>query len=122
MSKEENTAQAEMPRYRCHKEVWALKIKEIKRVEPPRFEGLVCRGCSTLGTACGGCERCKWENENKDRQFLIVPADAGYAQFPVSREYMVKHNPQVGGYYVVYKGGYASYSPADAFEDGYSLI
>lgn len=38
----------------------------------------------------------------------------------VSREYIEKHGPQVGGYYVVYKDGYKSYSPCDAFEDGYS--
>jgi len=38
----------------------------------------------------------------------------------VGREYLEKHGPQVGGYYVVYKDGYESYSPVDAFEDGYS--
>jgi hypothetical protein len=35
---------------------------------------------------------------------------------------MKKHRPQVGGYYVLYEDGYHSFSPAPAFESGYSLI
>ncbi|HEY1129166.1 MAG TPA: hypothetical protein VGF12_07165 [Roseateles sp.] len=31
-----------------------------------------------------------------------------------------KHRPEVGGYYVVYSDGYLSYSPAKAFEEGYT--
>jgi hypothetical protein len=33
-----------------------------------------------------------------------------------------RSNPQIGGYYVLYEDGYESFSPADAFESGYSLI
>lgn len=44
-----------------------------------------------------------------------------YAPIEVSNEYMTKHAPIVGGYYVVYKGGYTSFSPAEAFEGGYAL-
>lgn len=40
----------------------------------------------------------------------------------MSREWLDKHNPEVGGYYIVYKDGYESFSPAQAFEEGYSLI
>lgn len=29
---------------------------------------------------------------------------------------------EAGGYYVVYEDGYASYSPAKAFEDGYAPV
>lgn len=29
---------------------------------------------------------------------------------------------EVGGYYVVYDDGYASYSPAKAFEEGYTVL
>jgi hypothetical protein len=35
---------------------------------------------------------------------------------------MFKHKPEVGGYYVVYKDGYRSFSPAEAFETGYEKI
>jgi hypothetical protein len=35
--------------------------------------------------------------------------------------YFVRHNPDVGGYYVRYKDGYESYSPVEAFEAGYTL-
>lgn len=34
----------------------------------------------------------------------------------------LRHKPEVGGYYVVYEDGYASYSPAQAFEEGYTRI
>ena len=40
----------------------------------------------------------------------------------VSKDYIEKHKPQVGGYYVVYKDGYKSYSPAEAFETGYEKV
>lgn len=38
----------------------------------------------------------------------------------VSAEYVQKHNPQVGGYYVRYPDGYESWSPAASFEEGYT--
>ena len=37
-------------------------------------------------------------------------------------DWHIKHKPQVGGYYVLYEDGYASYSPAEAFENGYTLF
>jgi len=85
-----------MPRYQCHKKVWALKIAEI---HDPTVPG----------------------NES-DGTRIIVPADAGYAPFQVDREYVHKHNPQVGGYYVVYDDGYKSWSPSQAFEEGYTRL
>ena len=53
---------------------------------------------------------------------MITPADDRYAPFSVTTEYMNKHNPQPGGYYVVYTDDYKSFSPAEAFEGGYTLI
>lgn len=88
----ENQASAEMPKYKCHKEVWALKIKEIE------------------------------QHEIDVESYIITPEDVGYAPFVVGSEYVLKHKPEVGGYYVVYKDGYKSFSPAEAFEDGYTLI
>lgn len=43
-------------------------------------------------------------------------------QVIVDGAYMRKHNPLVGGYYVRYKSGYESWSPADEFEDGNTPI
>jgi len=40
----------------------------------------------------------------------------------VSNEYMVKHTPVVGGYYVLYEDGYESFSPGAVFESGYTKI
>lgn len=49
-----------------------------------------------------------------------------YGEYPyaahVTKQYIDKHNPQPGGYYVRYKDGYESYSPAEAFEEGYISV
>ncbi len=79
------STEMEMPRYVCHKHVWALKIKAI------------------------------------DGNFL-VPEDSRYAPLDMCRQWLDKHKPEAGGYYVVYKDGYASFSPAQAFEEGYTLV
>jgi hypothetical protein len=90
------TTEREMPQYKCHKAVWALKIAQIEHQHDP--------GAETDGSA------------------ILIPYDESYAPFRVDQEYMLKHKPEVGGYYVVYKDGYKSFSPADVFEDGYILI
>lgn len=91
----------EMPRYRCHKEVWALKIAQIDHKKNPDETG---------------------ETQSASYGAVITPADQGYGAFEVPAEFMTKHKPEVGGYYVVYEGGYTSFSPAKAFEDGYRAI
>ncbi len=93
---ENMSASREMPKYRSHKEVWALKIA---KVEDP-------------GSPAHG----------SDGSRILTPEDDGYAPFRVDDEYCRKHDPKAGGYYVVYEGGYKSWSPAEAFEDGYTVI
>lgn len=93
MSNETATV-AEMPRYRCHKEVHALKIREVIHRRP----------------------------DGSGPPPAIVPEDEGYGMFWVTDEYIQKHNPQPGGYFVVYEDGYRSFSPAAAFEKGYARI
>lgn len=92
--------QTEMPRYRCHKEVHAIKIKEIS------FDSDMAKetGRETNGTA------------------VIMPEEPELPSFIVDADFVAKHKPQSGGYYVVYADGYKSFSPAQAFEEGYSLI
>ena len=38
----------------------------------------------------------------------------------VEQNYLNKHEPHIGGYYVQYDDGYESFSPANAFESGYT--
>lgn len=80
----------QLPRYQCHKVVWALKIKAVET--------------GPHGSA------------------IIYPEEPGYGPVDVDIEYLRKHQPEVGGYYVIYDDGYKSWSPAAAFESGYTRI
>lgn len=84
----------EMPKYVCHKTVRALKIKQLSKAS--RTDGSI--------------------------QTIIYPEDEGFAPFELEASYVAKHNPQKGGYYVVYEDGYKSYSPAAAFKNGYTRV
>lgn len=84
-----------MDRYLCHKEVRALKIRNVN-LRPP------------MGFASGSA--------------TIVFEKSGVPVFVASPEFMKRHDPRSGGYLVVYKDGYMSFSPAEAFEDGYGLM
>lgn len=53
---------------------------------------------------------------------ILVPADDSYDVIVVTRGYVTKHQPHIGGYYVRYADGYESFSPAEAFEQGYTRI
>lgn len=56
--------------------------------------------------------------------FILTPSDSTYGSFPVNGEWISRYNPEDSdkGYYVVYKGGYASWSPSEAFEEGYKEL
>jgi hypothetical protein len=88
-------AGVEMPRYRCHKEVHALKIGSIEHM-----------GEDTT-------------TEENPIVFLHF-AEKGYG--PIRMNLRGKPTPEAGWYYVVYEDGYKSFSPAKAFEDGYTRI
>jgi hypothetical protein len=81
-----NEAMSEMPRYRCHKEVWALKITNVDDTDG------------------------------------VLNFAEGYAPITVGADFMKRHGPKVGGYYVTYLDGYKSFSPGAPFEEGYSRI
>jgi len=56
-----------------------------------------------------------------DQSKIVMTDHTGAYVAVVSAGYFYKHAPQVGGYYVKYKDGYESWSPAEAFEDGYAM-
>ncbi len=92
MSDQSSMQKIQLPRYRCHKEVEAVKIDEL------------------------------WPSMSSDGGMTIVPADNVCALFAVSAAYVKKHDPKVGGWWVRYRDGYQSWSPASEFEDGYTRI
>lgn len=85
-----------LPQYQCHKKVRAVMIDTIETNEDePGLYGL-------------------HYNVGSDGD------EGSYVE--VDQAYMEKHKPQEGGYYVEYENGYESYSPAEVFEAGYTLI
>ena len=84
-----------LPLYQCHKQVRACKIERVHHAY----------GADATGDQC-------W----------ITPQNPDLEPMPVGNEYVQKHQPKVGGYYLLYADGYESFSPAGAFEAGYSLI
>lgn len=79
-----------LPEYQCHKVVRAAKIRDVEGFKD---------GSGIL--------------------YMDHP-DEGRVMTPVGIEYMSKHKPQAGGYFVVYEDDYQSWSPAEAFEEGYT--
>lgn len=88
----------EMPKYRCHKEVRALKIRKIvARPEPV-------------------------DPQTGLSMFDLIFEEPGFNSVPKDAAWITQHKAVEGGYYVVYKDGYSSFSPAHAFDDGYTLL
>src|SRR5581483_4563107 len=88
------------PEYKCHKRVWAGKIKAVLA---GREDG-AGPGATLVFEQDG--PGAIWINEN----------------LSVSEEFCSRHKPAQGTYYVRYEDGYESISPARAFEDGYALL
>lgn len=53
---------------------------------------------------------------------IITPADPAIAPFACPKAWADRYSPAPGGYVVVYDDGYTSFSPALAFESGYTLL
>jgi hypothetical protein len=81
-----------LPLYQCHKRVRAAKVKD----------------CAS-STVSPGAHCLRFD-------------DAAIQPVIVEDWWVKKHQPQPGGYFVVYEDGYTSYSPAAAFEGGYTLL
>lgn len=55
-------------------------------------------------------------------RIFLRPVDTAYDRIEITTNFDRKHAPSSGGYYVVYADGYKSYSPAHAFESGYTRV
>ena len=87
----------EMPQYRCHKVVRAAKIT----------------GLSTDDSI--------WATKTPNE---VVEITLGEIQgvWVTTAQWCREHKAQIGGYLVQYEDGYRSYSPAKAFEEGYTKL
>lgn len=84
------------PKYKCHKVVSAFKILRV------------CYGITP-------------KNEGDKPIWNIWPVDHDLDPVEVDAIWMEQNRVEPGGYLVIYADGYTSYSPAKAFEDGYTL-
>ncbi len=98
-----------LPQYRCHKVVSALKIRQVVKHALPEANTTAEQDAAFEASAafCGG---------------NLFPVDESYHPIAVDAEFYRKHKPEPGGYFVMYADGYISYSPAKAFEEGYTRI
>ena len=87
-----NQPMIELPKYKSHKIVRALSIAAIE--------------------------------VHEDKSATIAPSLAAYAPFKTQPGWAerFKGNEDDKGYYVVYEDGYASWSPTEAFESGYTKL
>lgn len=88
------------PRYKSHKEVEAFKIADIN----------------------WDADIAKNQNRETDGSATLIPEDNNLNPHKVTAEYIKKHKPQIGGYWVRYADGYESWSPARQFEEGNTLM
>jgi hypothetical protein len=83
----------QLPLYQCHKQVRACKIARVHDFR-----------------------------EITEDTFFLTPEDVNLMPIEVDVDFFDKHKPKAGGYYIVYPDGYESFSPAEAFESGYTRI
>ncbi len=82
----------QMPCYRCHKKVWALKISAIEILED---------GAAKIAPV--------------EKEFDVFKTEPGFGD-------RFKGGEDDLGYFVLYEDGYQSWSPTEAFEDGYTRL
>lgn len=95
-----------LPLYQCHKQVRAVKIKEVMKHAHPDPKA----------------DDAAFESSPAFQGAHLLPIDERLLPIAVDADWYHKHSPQPGGYYVLYEDGYTSYSPAAAFESGYSPV
>lgn len=57
-----------------------------------------------------------------EEKIFLVPEDPLLSSVEVTSDYLNKHDPQPGGYFVLYEDGYMSWSPAATFEKGNARV
>lgn len=85
-----------LPRWKCHKEVSAARIARIITHVDGSADLIVVLDETATGVS--------------KTSIAVTPS------------WMERFKPEVNGFYVLYNDGYASFSPAKAFLEGYTRI
>lgn len=96
-----------LPHYRSHKVVQAGKIVKLDSAYPALESDIEKKHAFVSVEA-------PWLDADGDTASVLV--------FPVAPDWIMNRHAYVGGYFVVYDDGYTSFSPAEAFESGYTLL
>lgn len=109
------TAMTPLPLYQSHKKVWALKIKTVipassidvgkTPADGPEW-AVIAQGIGARELGSG----------------VLVFENGSFCPRNVTKEYMEKHKPEAGGYWVQYEDGYESWCPAAVFEAGNTRV
>lgn len=97
-----------LPKYRSHKVVEAFKISRVEPLTREELPSSAPEAADVADLIADGA--------------LLHPEAPTLPAVRVSAEYVAKHSPKLGGYYVRYPDGYESFSPADSFESGYTPV
>jgi hypothetical protein len=85
-----------LPRWQSHKKVYGDRIKGIERLDP----------------------KVGWGRDDTGLRWLL---DCGVI-VSVTKDLIARGSPTAGDYFIQYDDGYKSWSPAKAFEEGYTRI
>jgi hypothetical protein len=99
----EATRSKEMPKYRSHKVVHALKLADL---------------WVSLDGNNPGCHATIVPDDPAFSMIAVLPGDHLVPLLAAA----IDEHPSDPGYLVVYADGYRSWSPTAAFEEGYSII
>lgn len=87
---------SKLPQWKCHK---IVRAAQIKKIEAARM----------------GAQLLTIEAPNP-------PTPLSLCEYLAKQEMLVRYVPVIGDYLVVYEDGYVSFSPAKAFEEGYTRM
>jgi hypothetical protein len=82
------------------------------------FNGVLTEYVGTKRVVAAKIDRIQHLDTDYSEGGAILRFERGGA-IRVYKDYLAKHEPKVGGYYIRYKDGYESWSPASAFEEAY---
>uniref|UniRef100_A0AB39CE99 Portal protein n=1 Tax=Pseudomonas phage HRDY3 TaxID=3236930 RepID=A0AB39CE99_9VIRU len=108
-----------LPVYKCHKEVEAFKIQSITAQALGTAAGdIVPPVLVAVGLNDDGSPRLLPSAQKTE---YVLADETGEFSVVVDEDFITRHNVYTEGYFVRYSNGHQSFSPKEAFEEGYTV-